>query len=95
MSFPTDQHWAVGNAATVSLPDRYLLKGALLVYGLPLAALLAGAALGSAFGRSDLGAALGALGALVGAGAAVLPLRRRLERATLAHLVLRPTSEAP
>jgi positive regulator of sigma E activity len=92
MSFSTDSRWAVGNAVTVSLPDRYVLLGALLVYGLPLAALLVGAAAGFAVDRSDLGAAAGALLALVSVGAAAAPLRRRLERRTVEHLVLTPSS---
>jgi positive regulator of sigma E activity len=79
----------VGAAVAVTLPDRYLLAGALLLYGLPLAALLAGAVAGTAALGSDLaaaaGAALGLLAALLASG----PVRARLERATLRHLAVR------
>ena len=50
----------VGSTVTVTLPERYLLLGTLLVYGVPLAALLAGAVLGMAALGSDLGATVGA-----------------------------------
>jgi sigma-E factor negative regulatory protein RseC len=75
-----------GTTVTVTLPDRYLLLGAAIVYGLPLGGLLGGASIAGAFFGSDLaaaaGAGLGALAALLAAS----PLRRRLERATLQRL---------
>lgn len=82
----------VGAAVTVTLPARYMLAGAAFVYGLPLAALLAGAAITAAVFASDFAAAAGAA---AGLGAAVLvaaPLRRRLERATLRRLAVRPAA---
>jgi positive regulator of sigma E activity len=82
----------VGATVTVTLPDRYLLLGTLLVYGVPLAALLAGAVLGvTAFG-SDLGAAGGAALGLAAALLAAPFLRRGLERVTLREMVVRPVS---
>lgn len=78
-----------GMAVSVSLPDRQLLAGALLTYGLPLAAILAGAAAGAAIGGSDLGTLAGALLALVLAIAGAGRLRRRLERSLLAGLIVR------
>jgi positive regulator of sigma E activity len=74
---------------TVTLPDRYLLLAATLVYGVPLGALLAGAAVGAALFGSDLAAAIGAVVALVGALLAASSLRRRLEQATLRRLDVR------
>ena len=82
----------VGAVVTVTLPDRYLLIGAALVYGLPLGALLAGAAFAAAAFGSDLAAAAGAATALLAALLAAAPLRRRLERATLRHLAVRPVA---
>jgi positive regulator of sigma E activity len=80
----------VGSSVAVTLPERYVLAGAALLYGLPLAALLGGAAAAAfAFG-SDLAAAAGAAAALVGALLAAAPLRRRLELTMLRHLAVRP-----
>lgn len=82
----------VGETVAVTLPDRYLLLGAMLVYGVPLAALLAGAAAAAAWFESDLAVAAGAALAL-GVGALVAAaLRRRVERATLRHLAVRRLS---
>jgi positive regulator of sigma E activity len=74
----------------VTLPERYVLLSALLLHGLPWAALLGGAALGAYAIPGDKGAIAGAV---VAAAAAVLltpALRRRLERATLERLRLQP-----
>jgi positive regulator of sigma E activity len=79
----------VGASVAVTLPDRYLVAGAALLYGLPLVSVLAGAvAAVLAFG-SDLAAAVGAAVALPAAFLAAAPLRRRLERATLRQLAVR------
>lgn len=80
----------VGAAVTVTLPDRYLLAGALLLYGLPLAALLAGAVAAATMLGTDLAAAAGAALGVSAALLASAPLRARLERATLRHLAVRP-----
>jgi positive regulator of sigma E activity len=74
---------------TVTLPDRYLLLGAGLVYGVPLAALLIGAGVGAALFGSDLAAAAGAGLALLAALLGTSFLRRRLEQATLRRLDVR------
>jgi positive regulator of sigma E activity len=84
----------VGAAVDIMLPERYLLLGATLVYGLPLVALLAGAVVGAAWWRSDLGAAAGAALAVGSAALAVVVLRRRLETALLARLAIRPVDPA-
>jgi positive regulator of sigma E activity len=78
----------VGSTVAVTLPDRYLLAAAALVYGWPLGALLAGGAGAAAVFGTDLAAALGAAGALTAALLAASPLRRRLERATVRQLAL-------
>jgi positive regulator of sigma E activity len=80
----------VGEAVVVRLPERYLLLGSLLVYGVPLAALISGAAVGAALAGSDLGAAIGAVAATAAAWLATPRLRRRIEELTLHRLELDP-----
>jgi positive regulator of sigma E activity len=94
LSLPCDARLDVGAAVDVTLPERHLLLGAALVYGVPLVALLAGALVGTAWSGSDLGAAAGAVVAVAGAAAAVVVLRRRLENAVLARLEIRPVDRA-
>ncbi|HET8699674.1 MAG TPA: SoxR reducing system RseC family protein, partial [Gammaproteobacteria bacterium] len=53
----------VGDAVEVRLPERVLLTASMLLYGLPLAALISGAAAGAAVAGTDLGAAVGAVAA--------------------------------
>ena len=77
-----------GTTVAVTLPDRYVIAAAVLVYGWPLAALLAGGAAAAAAFGSDLAAAAGTGTALVAALLAASPLRRRLERAALRHLAV-------
>ena len=79
----------VGATVAVTLPDRYLLLGAALVYGVPLAALLAGAAVTAAMFEADLAVAGGAALMLLAGVLVASTLRRRLERATLRHLAVR------
>ena len=79
----------VGASVAVTLPERYVLLGAVLVYGLPLGALLAGGAAAAAIFATDFSAAAGAAAALAASIAAAAPLRRRLERATLRRLAVR------
>jgi positive regulator of sigma E activity len=81
---------APGDAVVVGLPPRYLLLGTLLMHGLPLAALLGGALLGLAAGRSDLAAVVGAVAGLAAAWLCAGPLRRRLEAETLRALAVTP-----
>jgi positive regulator of sigma E activity len=63
-----------------------VLLASLLVYGLPLAAILCGAGAGAALIGNDSGTLAGALFGLGIALASFRPLSRRLERATLARL---------
>jgi positive regulator of sigma E activity len=79
----------VGATVAVTLPDRYLLLGAALVYGVPLAALLMGAVAAAAWFESDLAVAAGAALTLFAGVLVASSLRRRLERATLQHLAVR------
>jgi sigma-E factor negative regulatory protein RseC len=81
-----------GDAITLTLPERFLLAAAALVYGVPLLALLGGALAGSAATGTDLGAVAGAVLAVAGALLAVPRLRRRLEAATVDHLMLEPAA---
>jgi positive regulator of sigma E activity len=78
----------VGTIVAVTLPDRYVMVAAALVYGWPLVALLAGGAVAAATFGTDLAAAAGAAASLVAALLAASPLRRRLERATLRRLAV-------
>ncbi|HVJ31182.1 MAG TPA: SoxR reducing system RseC family protein [Gammaproteobacteria bacterium] len=78
----------IGTTVAVTLPDRYVVSAAVLVYGWPLAALLAGATVAAATFGTDLAAAAGAATALFAALLAASPLRRRLERATLRRLAV-------
>jgi positive regulator of sigma E activity len=89
LTLAADAAFPVGATVTVTLPDRYLLLGAALVYGVPLVALLVGGALGGVLGGSDLGAAAGAVAALVGAVLLAPALRRRLEQATVRKFAVR------
>ncbi len=91
-SFSTSLPLKCGDSVSLSLPDRFLLAAAALVYGLPLLALLAGALLGVSASGSDLGAVIGAVAAVAAAGLLVPKLRRRLEVATLRHLSLEPVA---
>ena len=89
MSIDSNQPLAVGERVVVALPDRYLFLASLLAHGLPLSALLGGAAIGFASTGGDAGAVLGAL---VGVALALLAspvLRRRLERSLLRRIELR------
>lgn len=79
----------LGARVAVTLPQRYLLLGAAVVYGVPLVALLAGGAIAASVFESDWAAAAGAAGALAGAFVAVSSLKRRLEQATLRRLAVR------
>jgi positive regulator of sigma E activity len=89
LSFDTRLALSVGEPVVVALPDRYLLLGALLVHGLPLGALLAGAVAGAAIGGSDGAAVLGSVAGVAVALLAAPRLRARLERDTLRRVELR------
>lgn len=74
-----------GTRVRVSLPADRVLSSALLLFGLPLAALLVGGAAGALLTGSDPGTLAGALVGLAAAAGATRGLRRRAERATLAR----------
>jgi sigma-E factor negative regulatory protein RseC len=82
--------FAPGTEVSVTLPERRVLAASLLLHGLPLAAILVGAALGAAFGHSDAATLTGAVAGIAVAVAAAKPLGQRLERSTLARLVIAP-----
>jgi len=80
LTVATRHVFAVGARVRVGVSDRELLRGAAIVYGLPLAALLGGTLLGFALWGSDLGTAAGAAAALAVMLLAAWGLRARLER---------------
>ena len=80
--FATTLPLQAGDHVDVSLPERYVLLGTLLVHGLPLAALLGGALAGVATTGTDAGCLAGAVTAIVLTAAATPRLRRRIEALT-------------
>jgi sigma-E factor negative regulatory protein RseC len=87
-TFATPLQLERGDTVSLSLPERFVLAAAALVYGLPLLGLLIGASIGVAMTGSDVG---GVGGAAIGIAAALLTvpgLRRRLEADTVKHLNL-------
>lgn len=81
-----------GDAVRVTLPADHVVATGLLLYGVPLAALLAGGALGAALTQSDLGTLSGALAAVAFALPASRGLRRRAEAMTLRRASLEPAA---
>lgn len=79
-----------GTAVRVTLPADQVVSSALLLHGLPLAALLVGGAGGAALTGSDSWTFAGALAGLAAAVVATRGLRRRAEESTLARAVLEP-----
>lgn len=77
-SVPAGLALQVDDDVQVSLAPHDILRAALVVYGMPLAGALGGAALGAVAGLGDEGA-VGA--ALLGLGAGLAASRRRLGRA--------------
>jgi positive regulator of sigma E activity len=92
LTVTTQRAFAIGTAVTLSVADRELLRGAAIVYGLPLAGLLGGALLGFAVWGSDLGTAAGAGAALAAALGAAWGLRARLERHARHALMVLPAN---
>ena len=85
-----DCELATGSEVSVAIPAEPLLLGALATYGIPLAAILVGAAAGAAVSRNDLGTLVGALLALALVIAGFRLVRPRLERGLLASLRVGP-----
>jgi len=87
--FATRHPLQPGMEIVISVPQKYVLLSAMLLHGLPWAALLSGALLGAMLTESDFGALLGAVAA-VGLSILLTPgLRRRLEQVTMQHFELR------
>ncbi len=74
----------------VSLPRRFVLLSAVLLHGLPWAALLAGALAGVGVTGTDLGCLVGAITGIAFASMLTPGLRRRLERATMRQVMFEP-----
>jgi positive regulator of sigma E activity len=87
---PSAARLEAGTPVLILLPERYLLLSALLLHGLPWAALLLGGAVGSFASGTDLGAVLGAVLAAAISIIMTPRLRRRLERATMERFSLLP-----
>ncbi len=92
LTVATQRAFAIGTPVILSVADRELLRGAAIVYGLPLAGLLGGALLGFAVWGSDLGTAAGAGAALAAALAVAWRLRARLERHARHALTVLPAN---
>jgi positive regulator of sigma E activity len=82
----------VGMPVLVVLPQRYVFLSALLLHGLPWFSLLAGATGGALLTRTDVGCLLGAVLAAAFSIMMTPRLRRRLERATVERLDIRPVA---
>lgn len=69
---------AVHDRVSISLPEQGFLRGATLLYGLPLVTTLLGATVASSFGADTVAAAdtAGAVGAALGLSVGLLWLRR-------------------
>ena len=80
---------APGSAVVMSLPDRAVLRGSLLLHGLPLAAILSGGWIGAVLTQSDWGCLAGALIATTIAWRVAPRIRTRIEQVTLAELGLK------
>jgi len=81
---------APGTEVTVALPGSRLLLASILVHGIPLTAILGGAAIGFLLTGTDFGTLIGAAGALAAVIAGFSFLRQRLEEVTLSSLVVTP-----
>jgi sigma-E factor negative regulatory protein RseC len=88
MRLSASREWCAGDPVLVALPARYVLLGAMLLYGFPWAALLAGALAGAALSGTDLGVLIGAVLGVTAALAAAPRLRRRLESMTAERIEL-------
>jgi positive regulator of sigma E activity len=80
----------VGARVRVSLPASYLLRAALLVHGLPWAALLVGALIGAGVAQSDWGCLVGLLAGLLFSVMAVPRMQHKLALGLATHLDIRP-----
>jgi positive regulator of sigma E activity len=80
----------VGQRVVVTLPEHSLLAGAVLVYGVPLGALLLGAVAGAAITGSEVVAAAGAVLSVLAVLLVAPWLRRGVERLTLRSIDVRP-----
>ena len=87
---PASGAFEPGARVRVVLSARRLLTASLLLYGLPLAAILIGGAAGTLILRSDVGTLIGVLFGLAFVIASFGLIRERLERATLSGLDVTP-----
>jgi len=81
-----------GDEVTMTIPAGTMFRGALWLHGLPLAGLLAGAALAAAAGFGDFGCLAGALAGLGGALLLLSRLQRRWHTNAARGLRVAPTA---
>jgi positive regulator of sigma E activity len=77
---------AIGARVRVRLPASYLLRAALLVHGLPWAALLVGALIGTGVAHSDWGSLVGLLAGLLFSVMVVPRMQHKLASGLATHL---------
>jgi positive regulator of sigma E activity len=92
-TFAAHSSLAVGEHVVVTVPPYSLMAGVLVVYGVPLAALLLGALAGMALTGSDAVAAASAVLAVLAVLLAAPVLRRGVERLTLRSIDIRPAGD--
>ena len=80
----------VGETVLVSLPVRYIFRGAVLLHGLPWAMLVLGGLAGALAGNSDLSCLVGAVIGFGGTLVVTPAWHRRLEMTTLDQLRVVP-----
>lgn len=79
-----------GDTVRVHLQANHLVRGALVLHGLPLSSMLAGGALGAFAAQSDLGCLAGALAGIALMFAVTPSLRGRVERLTVERISVEP-----
>jgi positive regulator of sigma E activity len=89
---PVAMEMKPGTEVTVALAGRRVLLASVLLHGVPLAAILAGAAIGSLMTGTDTGTLIGSVCAIAVVVAGFRHWRDRLERATFSSLVVTPKS---
>ena len=92
--YPTDGPSPIrkGSRVVVTLPARVILRGSLMLHGLPLGLILLGALAGTAVSATDMGAVIGTVLGLATSLSIVSNRRTVLERKTLSELSIRVVS---
>lgn len=85
---PVARRLEPGTHVSVTLPGRSVLRASILLHGLPLIAILAGAAIGTWLTGTDTGTLIGALVAISVVMTGFGVWRARIERSTFSSLVV-------